>query len=296
MMKRKILSTLTGFALTGTLVGSTVTIAEPAITTRVATAQANETTYLGVALSPIPDAVGANLLNVPAGQGIMITHVDPGSPADKAGLSDYDILLTYGSQKLYSPRQLTALVQADPVGKQVAIDYVHQGKLAHTQATLGGRQTPSAAMRYRHPYSWFQDEPFAMPSVPWGPFGPMPHGRLPSPRQGPGTGSMLPVPRSNVMEQFDSLSIQQNNGTYQIEIAYLDKQGVKHSFRYEGKADEVKKLIKKDESLPDDKRQQLLDALNMEDSARFPDVRSLMERMGMPWSGPWGPFSGPHGW
>ena len=43
--------------------------------------------------------------------------VDPGSPADKAGLKSHDILVRYDNQKLFSPQQLTKLVWADQPGR-----------------------------------------------------------------------------------------------------------------------------------------------------------------------------------
>ncbi|MCB1738119.1 MAG: PDZ domain-containing protein [Gammaproteobacteria bacterium] len=281
------LSVLIGLALSATALGAAVASHAPTADTPPAANMAHEITYLGVALSPIPDAVGANLLaNFPSGQGVLITSVEPDSPAAQAGLSANDILLSYGDQKLYSPRQLTALVRADKRGTEVPLDYVHQGEIAHTKVILASRADTPMATGQAPWQPWFGNAPLAMPAFPhWGapPFGMAPPGwNLNTP---PGAGS-------NVMEHFDSLSIQQTNGKYQIEMAYLDDAQVKHSFRYEGSAEEVSKVIKDDKSLPDDKRQQLLQALSMNGPAALPDIRSLMERMGMPGFAPWAGHGG----
>ena len=43
-------------------------------------------TYLGVLFCPIPDALLDHLPQLPREGGVMVTHVLPRSPADKAGL------------------------------------------------------------------------------------------------------------------------------------------------------------------------------------------------------------------
>ena len=47
---------------------------------------------------------------LPKGQGILIDRVAKDSPAAKAGLQPYDVLLSYGNQKLHSPEQLVEMV------------------------------------------------------------------------------------------------------------------------------------------------------------------------------------------
>lgn len=292
-----------------------------------AKAQATQPTvarpFLGVGLAPIPAAVKAQVLtNVPMGQGVLVRSVSPGSPADKAGLRPYDILLSYDDQKLFTPEQVTRLVQTQQPGDQVKLGYVHQGELTSTQVTLDDAPQQIAAAPGTRPYgqpgpdtgNWSNRSPFerwrqnpralfkdleswGFPSdlwqrIPGGPgFG------------GPGAGFGAPGPgwqqqpnpaippqlgsapaRPNAMNSFNSISINQVNGKYQVQVTYLDKDGTEHSFSYEGSEAEVKQAIKSDKSLPEDKRQELLASLNMEQRPFGPDLRSLMQDgFGSPW-------------
>ena len=83
----------------------TIAAAAPAVQTAATGA------HLGVGVEAVPPVLAAQLpYTVPQGQGVLIGRVEPGSPAAAAGLQAYDILLSYGDQKLFSPDQLSALV------------------------------------------------------------------------------------------------------------------------------------------------------------------------------------------
>ena len=78
--------------------------------------------YLGVQLGEVPDAVRAQLAGVlPSGQGVMIRDVIDGSPAAKAGLKVFDILLNFGDQKLFAAEQLSRLVRAESPNTSITL-------------------------------------------------------------------------------------------------------------------------------------------------------------------------------
>ncbi|MGD8935964.1 MAG: PDZ domain-containing protein, partial [Thiogranum sp.] len=84
--------------------------------------------YLGVSIDRLPDALRAQLANaIPTQQGVLVTQVVPGSPAEKAGIEPFDILLRYNDQELFSPEQLTKLVGSDTGGKPVKLTIVRAG-------------------------------------------------------------------------------------------------------------------------------------------------------------------------
>src|SRR5262249_20425959 len=94
----------------------------------------NNQAYLGLAVMPLSPAWRSQLPTVlPKGEGVMVLDVTKDSPAAKAGLQQYDILLTFGKEKLSSPREFAELVHRDRAGQQVAIDFVRGGKLDHCQ-------------------------------------------------------------------------------------------------------------------------------------------------------------------
>jgi serine protease Do len=67
--------------------------------------------YIGVNLEPADDALRAQLA-LPAGQGVLISDVIGGSPAEKAGLKKHDIVLELGGKPVASPEDLASKVQA----------------------------------------------------------------------------------------------------------------------------------------------------------------------------------------
>ncbi len=208
-------------------------------------APSEQITWLGVALGKVPPALSAQLgALVPDGQGVMIKAVDANSPAAKAGLQRHDILLAMGDQQLYSAQQLSALVKAAKPGSQVTFQGVHQGELRQISVTLGGRSAPN----YRH--QWHRSRP-ANPLAP------------PALRGGEQQQSLS-------WDSFESVEVKTlPDGRYHAEVAYKDENGDQKSFTFEGKREEIIKQIQEQQELPVEKREALLNALNMQPDAIF---------------------------
>lgn len=66
---------------------------------------------IGVSLTEVPDSLRAHI-KLAEGAGIMVGAVVPESPATKAGLQQYDILLKAGDRDLKQPKDLQDLVDA----------------------------------------------------------------------------------------------------------------------------------------------------------------------------------------
>ncbi len=112
-------------------------------------------TWLGVALSPVPEGLSRQLGEViPARQGVMVRSVSPDSPAQKAGIQAFDIILNYGDQKLYSAEQLAGLVATDTANKEVTLGVVRNGVRKDINVTLGSHSLSTAPMT-RHPMFGF---------------------------------------------------------------------------------------------------------------------------------------------
>ncbi len=221
--------------------------------------------YLGVMLGPVPDALRTQLRDsVPAGQGVMIRRVVDGSPAAKAGLQPYDILLSYGDQKLFSAEQLSQLVHADGANRTVTLKLVRQGAADEFQVTLGEAQADAT------------DYPSS--GTPW-----MPMQRHYQHGMTPFYGQQSQEGTDN-WETFDSLSLEKRqDGSYQAEIEYLDANGtlVKHQFT--GSRDEIRDQVVRQQDLPATEREQLLDALTARD-----DVDPFIGPFGHhPFTPPW---------
>ena len=67
----------------------------------------------GLALRDV-DARTAQRLNLGVGEGVLVVGVQPGSPAEKAGLRPGDVVLEVNRQKVTSVKEAQAQVQKDP--------------------------------------------------------------------------------------------------------------------------------------------------------------------------------------
>ncbi len=71
---------------------------------------AKEVAWLGVSTDETTDALALQL-GLNSGEGLVVTYVAADSPAAKAGLQKYDVLVEFGDQLLVHPAQLRKLVQ-----------------------------------------------------------------------------------------------------------------------------------------------------------------------------------------
>ena len=74
-----------------------------------------------------------------APQGVRIDDVNPGSPAEKAGLREGDVVVEYDGQRVRSARQFTRLVQETPDGRTVKIAVMRNGQKQTFDATPENR-------------------------------------------------------------------------------------------------------------------------------------------------------------
>lgn len=103
--------------------------------------------WLGVRyLAITPELQTANSL--PVDYGALIVRgetptdlaIIPGSPADKAGLEENDIILEFNDQKLDSTHDLTDLISQQAVGAKVTLKVLHDGADTSVEVTLEERQ------------------------------------------------------------------------------------------------------------------------------------------------------------
>ncbi len=197
--------------------------------------------YLGVEIESLPPALSSHLQGVvPNGQGLLITHVPKDSPAAKAGLQPYDILLSYGDHKLHSPQQLIELVHGDTPGHDVTMGLVRSGKPVTCKITLGERVSHSLRERPRvfrfHPDERLRE--FFEESESTG--------------EGP------------AWESFDSLKLTRLDGKrWRAEIEYRSREDKAVHKTFEGTHQEIRKDIQAEKDLPDNERAHLLRALNL---------------------------------
>jgi len=99
-------------------------------------AAANATPWLGLTVGVLDDAIRAQVPDLPQGIGFMIATVDPGGPADKAGLKPYDIFWKMGEQWVVNQEQLFTLLRLRKEGEAVKIAVYRSGKSLEVPVTL----------------------------------------------------------------------------------------------------------------------------------------------------------------
>jgi membrane-associated protease RseP (regulator of RpoE activity) len=101
--------------------------AKTTVTTKVLKLGAGtESPWLGVVCAAVDPAVRAHT-DLPEGQGIMVEKVLPGSPAEKAGLARYDILLAADGKPLAKAEDLVEAV-AQGEGKGIPLELIRSGE------------------------------------------------------------------------------------------------------------------------------------------------------------------------
>ena len=83
--------------------------------------------WLGVRIQNIDDAIAENL-NLGSVRGALIAGVDEKGPAKPAGLKTGDVIVKFDGRDVKESRDLPKLVAATPVGKDVDVTVVRDGK------------------------------------------------------------------------------------------------------------------------------------------------------------------------
>jgi serine protease Do len=98
--------------------------------------------YLGVTLYPdtLPPRALAEL-QLPTDEGALIVSVLEGSPADKAGLQEYDFVVKFGSRDVKDDSNLRRAIEDSGVGANPAVEYYRDGKKRTAKINL--KQAPN---------------------------------------------------------------------------------------------------------------------------------------------------------
>lgn len=97
--------------------------------------------YVGVYLKPLESNDIAKWYKQEFGidQGVFVESVIPGSPAEKAGLKEGDVIILFNEQKIVNPGQMINMVSALPPGTSVEMTVLRKGKKMEINLTLAQR-------------------------------------------------------------------------------------------------------------------------------------------------------------
>jgi S1-C subfamily serine protease len=96
--------------------------------------------YLGIGLQPvsIPEHL-KNKLQLSQEGGVIVLSVEPGGPADSAGLMIGDVLLKLNGLSLADTDEVQTALGAEAVGNTVKLELVRGGEVRAVEATIGER-------------------------------------------------------------------------------------------------------------------------------------------------------------
>jgi len=101
--------------------------------------------YLGVALVDLTPELRTHF-GVPEETGVMVARVEPGSPAEKAGIRVGDILTRIDSGPLKSSWDVTGKIRKLNDGQQVPVEVWRNGKAQNVTATIVEKERPEIDM------------------------------------------------------------------------------------------------------------------------------------------------------
>jgi serine protease Do len=92
--------------------------------------------WLGVRILPVTTDI-ADTNGLPDTQGAMIAGVIKGGPVDDGTIKAGDIILSFDGKPIHEMRDLPRIVAESPVGKEVAVEIVREGKKQTVNVKLG---------------------------------------------------------------------------------------------------------------------------------------------------------------
>jgi serine protease Do len=96
--------------------------------------------YIGVAVQPVevPAAMRAQL-GIPNTHGLIVISTVPHGPADSAGITLGDTLLTFDGKSFSEVDDLKAALSGDRIGKPVTATLIRAGRIVSVEVTVGER-------------------------------------------------------------------------------------------------------------------------------------------------------------
>ncbi|CAM3206021.1 trypsin-like peptidase domain-containing protein [Rhodothermus bifroesti] len=96
--------------------------------------------YTGLYVRDVTPRI-AQALGVPEARGVFVTDVDPGSPADEAGLRPYDVIIAFGGTAVANSEELRARLLDFRPGDRVRLSILREGRRLELEMRIG-RQAP----------------------------------------------------------------------------------------------------------------------------------------------------------
>jgi serine protease Do len=102
--------------------------------------------WLGVGIQPMSEEM-REYYGLEDGQGVLVSQVFPGDPADKAGIQAQDIIVGVNGEKIEDARDLTGMIASLPVGSTANIRVIRNGTEKTFPVTIAKREDERVASR-----------------------------------------------------------------------------------------------------------------------------------------------------
>ena len=108
--------------------------------------------WLGVRMANVTDS-DARRLNLHEVRGVVVEEVVPGSPADRAGMREDDIIYEYNGQEVTNHSQFSILVSTSKQGSKVPIKIIRDNERLTVSAQIADKKTGDIAAS-----QWYEDQ------------------------------------------------------------------------------------------------------------------------------------------
>ncbi len=102
--------------------------------------------YIGAYLQPINEKL-AQQFGLKDERGAIVAKVEPGKPAEKAGIKAGDVIVAMNGQRVDDPNALTNMVVEEAPGTTVTLDVIRDGRSQKFTVTLGSRPAEGTLAR-----------------------------------------------------------------------------------------------------------------------------------------------------
>jgi serine protease Do len=144
---------------------------------RIAVQTRAASSYLGVYCMDVDSEI-AKSVNLKEERGVLVTKVDPDSPASRSGLMEKDVILEYNTQRVEGTAHFIRLVSETTAGRKVTLGAYRNGNMHTLTATIGSRSPQSMTLLLEAPNAPMPPMPpepphvdMIMPDIPSGVLG-----------------------------------------------------------------------------------------------------------------------------
>lgn len=99
-------------------------------------------------------------------EGALVTRVFTGSPAEKAGVKEGDVVVEFDGERVRSASQLTRLIRETPARRTVKMVVLRDGKRVELKVTPEAARAGSRTYQFEIPVPEFREGPLQPPSRP----------------------------------------------------------------------------------------------------------------------------------